>query len=116
MIAKDHAGYTLWSVSNDEIKRKVMDDLRKRKKTMTREQAFEKAREPANKEFFGKIGQTLRSIALSFEPNHILYLDKNHPENVLRKTIDCINEAADPLHNLQVMRLGLFPTSLVRFE
>lgn len=65
MIAKDHPGFTLWSVSSDEIKRKVMDDLRKRKKTMTHEQAFEKSREPANKEFFGKIGQILKSIALS---------------------------------------------------
>lgn len=116
MISKDHPGFTLWSVSNDEIKRKVMDELRKRKKTMTREQAFEKSREPANKEFFSTIGLTLRNIAFSLEPNHILYLDKNHPENVLRKTIDCINDAASPLHNLQIMRLGLFPSSLIRFE
>lgn len=56
MISKEHPGFTLWSVSNDEIKRKVMDELRKKKKTMTREQAFEKSREPGNKEFFSKIG------------------------------------------------------------
>lgn len=52
IIEKNHPGFRLWSVSNDEVKRKIMDDLRKKKKTMTKDEAFEKAREPANKEFF----------------------------------------------------------------
>jgi hypothetical protein len=34
----------------------------------------------------------------------------------LRKTNDTIIEAAAPLHNIQVLRLGLFPDSLCRFE
>lgn len=93
-----------------------MDDLRKKKKTMTREQAFEKSREPTNKEFFSTIATTLQAIALSPETNHIVYLDKNNPENVLRKTIDCISQAAEKLPNLEILRLGLFPASECRFE
>jgi hypothetical protein len=37
IIEKRQSEFRLWSVSNDEIRRKVMDDLRKKKKTMTRE-------------------------------------------------------------------------------
>jgi hypothetical protein len=44
-----------------------MDDLRKRKKTMTHQEAFEKSRDQANKQFFKTIGETLTKISLSFE-------------------------------------------------
>lgn len=44
IIEKRQPGFRLWSVSNDEIKRKVMDELRKKKKTLSREEAFEKSR------------------------------------------------------------------------
>lgn len=58
----------------------------------------------------------MRAISLSKEETHILYLDKNHPENGLKKINEFIQEVAARFPNLKVMRLGLLPISSNRFQ
>lgn len=42
-----------------------MDDLRKKMKNMSRDQAFQKSREPSNKEYYKQMGETFKNISLS---------------------------------------------------
>jgi hypothetical protein len=44
-----------------------MDELRKKMKNMSKEQAFQKSREPTNKEYYRQMGETFKNISMSKE-------------------------------------------------
>ncbi len=93
-----------------------MDELRKKMKNMSKEQAFQKSREPTNKEYYRQMGETFKNISMSKEQYHVFYLDKNHPENVMKTTVKEVQERCAPFKNIQVRNVGVFPDCEVRFE
>lgn len=46
------------------------------------------------------MGETFKNISMSPEEYHVFYLDKNHPENVMKTTVKEIQERCAGFKNI----------------
>ena len=46
------------------------------------------------------MGETFKNISMSEEEHHVFYLDKNHPENVMKTTVKEIKERSAAFSNI----------------
>ena len=57
--------FIIWSISSDDIRRGLMDEMMKKMKNITQKQAYEKTGKKATDLFYSKMGETLKNISLS---------------------------------------------------
>ena len=92
-----------------------MGELMGKMKNLTRKEAFEKSRKKANDVFFKTIAHTIADIGNSNKHKQaILFLDKNHPENAVNQSLECVRKSK--ASNVDVRILGLFSKSSNHIE
>ena len=81
--------YVLDSVSNDDIKKDLMDKYIIEHPKATKKEAFDATTESQKKLFFNKVKACLEKKV----PSQILILDKNHPRNAVQPTVANIKKS-----------------------
>jgi hypothetical protein len=56
MMNVSNPPFKIWCLSSDEIRRKIMDDMMKKMKNLTKQQAYEKSRDRSNKDYYKTLG------------------------------------------------------------
>eukprot|EP00347_Sterkiella_histriomuscorum_P011394 403372627 len=87
----DQFGWRFESVSSDECRGKVMQNLMANKK-LSREQAFDQSNKNALSMYNDQLGRILRKIDKSPSKINIVYLDKNHPINGLPRAVEVVEQ------------------------
>jgi hypothetical protein len=74
-----------------------MDKLLKREPSLTQAQAFDRTSKPALTEFCKQLERLARDSDKTFSNVHIIFVDKNHPENGIAKTRQLILQNLPPV-------------------
>jgi hypothetical protein len=99
-------GLTVRLVSSDQIRHAEMGRLRQKEANLTENVLFAKSREPADHAFSKLLIHYLKERS---NEDKIIYIDKNHPPNAIKKTIELIH--AHKPANSDVRLLALMPKS-----
>ena len=105
-------------VSSDDIRKKEIEEYRKKIPGITEQEAFTKSRNYYNKSFQQEIETKFKNIYLDNKVGHsLLFIDKNHPPNAINKTIEPIKKIISSYTNLnkQVIFTGLIPECINNF-
>lgn len=103
----DSLGYAVSTVSSDAIRLKIMQELMRRKKSLSKAEAFDQSSKKASTEFYAEMGRALKGFGRLPNRRCVLLLDKNCPENCLPKTVAAAKESQPPNSDLRL--LGLLP-------
>ena len=83
--------WTFKSVSSDDIRRQVMDELIAQKK-LGKEKAFTQSRKQANKRYQDAVVGVLSDCAkLKSGEGCVVFLDKNHPADAVRYVVETVD-------------------------
>lgn len=84
----EEKGCAITIISSDKIRKKHLEEAMERTPDMTEQRAFEKSAKPAKKEFFEEVEKAIARTATLQQKTHIIFLDKNHPPNIIDETIE----------------------------
>jgi len=82
----EEKGCAITIISSDIIRKRHMDAVLKGEPSITEKKAFEKTAKPAKIEFFNEVENAI-SRTKALNQTHIIFLDKNHPPNIIQETI-----------------------------
>lgn len=97
-------GLNIRLVSSDQLRKSEMDKLKLKEPNLSENALFARTRETAD-EAFSKL--LLHYVKEKTVEDKVIFIDKNHPPNAIRKTIDLINQHR-PRH-ADVRFLALMP-------
>ena len=114
-------GIHFQSISSDDIRRKVMDEMLYNNRRMTEKEAFEKSGKRANFLFEKELKQRFENVFYNNKIlNAMIYIDKNHPPNAINRSTDPIrNFLKDNYNNryqLDLQFVALIPDCINYFE
>ena len=82
-----------YSIGSDLIRRRIMDDMRRKNRRMTEKEAFEKSGKPASFRFEEELVNVFDEIYSNKAiKNSIIYIDKNHPPNAINRSTEPIRK------------------------
>lgn len=99
-------GLTVRLVSSDQIRQSEMSKLKQKEPTLSENALFVKTRETADEAFSKLLIHYLKERS---NEDKIIFIDKNHPPNAIKKTIELIH--AHKPRNSDVRLLALMPKS-----
>jgi hypothetical protein len=96
-------------LSNDETRRKLMDELQKKNKNkkVTHEELFEKTTKKTRNQFFKDLRAMIDQVSYMQEQDHIIFLDKNHPPQALDSTMSELQHISIP--NVEIKVVAVIP-------
>ena len=114
-------GIHFQSISSDDIRRNVMDEMLYNNRRMTEKEAFEKSGKRANFLFEKELKQQFENVFYNNKIlNAMIYIDKNHPPNAINRSTDPIrNFLKDNYNNryqLDLQFVALIPDCINYFE
>lgn len=80
-----------------------------RQKSLTKKAAYEKSRKEANDRYYKYMGEIFAQMTKETSQELVLFLDKNHPENALKTTIEEIRSKSSKYPALKVKIIGVLP-------
>jgi len=83
----EEKGCAITIISSDDIRKVHTDEIMSRNPKMQRQVAFEKAAKGAKKQFFEEVESAIKKSNTLPQGTHIIFLDKNHPPNIIASTI-----------------------------
>ena len=109
------------SISSDDIRRKVMDDMMKKNYRMTENEAFEKSGRTANFLFEKQLAEQFKYIYYNNRiTDAMIYIDKNHPPNAINRSTEPIKKFLKDNYNsrfqLDLQYVALIPDCINYFE
>ena len=114
-------GINFQSISSDNIRRKIMDEMLNKNRKMTEKEAFEKSGRRSNYLFENELVEKFKYV---YYNNKILdamiYIDKNHPPNAINRSTEPIRKFLKDNYNnnfqLDLQFVALIPDCLNYFE
>jgi hypothetical protein len=96
-------------LSNDETRRKLMDELQKKNKNkkVSHEELFEKTTKKTRDQFFKDLRAMIDQVSYMQEQDHIIFLDKNHPPQALDSTMTELQHISVP--NVEIKVVAVIP-------
>ena len=109
------------SISSDDIRRKVMDDMLKKDRRITENEAFERSGKTANYLFEKQLAENFKYIYYNNKiSDAMIYIDKNHPPNAISRSTDPIRKLLKEIYNsrfeLDLQFVALIPDCINYFE
>lgn len=97
-------GCFLSIISSDEIRAECMERLAKTQRKLTTEQLFDKTGRDARNLFNERLANLISTGEKKNCSAHFIFIDKNHPPNAIKGTLDLIRKSGEGL-NLEVIAL-----------
>lgn len=109
-------GGSLEVISNDKIRKGLIDRYLQDNRHKSIEDAFEATISSTAKTFNDNLKAMLKQyIESTSSKKHVLYLDKNHPPNIITKTIETITKFTSTT-STRILKLALIPDILQPYQ
>ena len=114
-------GISFYSIGSDLIRKEIMDNIMRKNRRITKEEAFEKSGRPASFKFEEELVETFKKIYNSDKINNsIIYIDKNHPPNAINRSTEPIrkylNNSIKRAFKLDLQFVALIPDCINEFR
>lgn len=109
------------TIGSDLIRREIMDDMMRRNRRLTEEEAFQRSAKPSGFRFEERLRDTFASIYQDTKiKKALIYIDKNHPTNAINRSTEPIRKYLstnfDSRIKMDLKFVALLPECINSFE
>lgn len=104
LLEKDE-NYSLRIISSDEIRRNLMENVRKTENIQDEDKLFQRTGKKAGDMFFSQLKTMVEQTEALKSEYNIIFIDKNHPVNNIERTVETIQSGVTGQIQLKIVAI-----------